>query len=133
MKRCAMPILAVMLVFLFAEGVFAEKISHHGVTAEADGAARDCLTCHDGTVGHNVVFCKVKCDFKSPHSILRNYPPRGKEREYASTASIQAEGIKLENGKVTCISCHNLRDGGRNHLVKARRGGGICSICHIKK
>ncbi len=125
MKRNALLTFAALLALLSADGVFAEKISHHGMTAASDGASRECLACHDGMIG--------KCNFQGPHSSLPAYPPRGKEHEYASIASLQASGIRLESERITCISCHDLRNNGKYHLVKATQGNTICGMCHIKR
>lgn len=124
MKRNALLTLAALLALLSANSLFAEKISHHGMTVQSDSASRECLACHDGMIG--------KCNFQGPHSGMTAYPPRGKEHEYASVASLQVAGIRLENGKMMCISCHNLRNNGRYHLIKARQGNDICGVCHIK-
>jgi predicted CXXCH cytochrome family protein len=124
MKRIALLALATLLVPLSAERVFAEKISHQGVTADPDSAARECLSCHDGMIG--------PCNFKGPHAKLPAYPPKGKEREFSTTASITAAGVRLDNGRLTCISCHDLRGSGKNHLIKAGSGNEICGLCHIK-
>jgi predicted CXXCH cytochrome family protein len=125
MNRIAFLALAILLVPLSEDSVFAEKISHQRVTADPDSPARECLACHDGTVG--------KCNFQGPHSKLPVYPPRGKEREYASVASLKTSGIRLENGRLTCISCHDLRNSGARHLIKAGQGNTICGRCHIKR
>ena len=125
MKRNILITLAALLVLLSADGVFAEKINHQGVMADPDSSARECLSCHDGTVG--------KCNFQGPHSSLPAYPPRGKEHEYASIATLQASGIRLENGRMTCISCHNLRNSGARNLIKAKHGNELCGMCHIKR
>jgi hypothetical protein len=123
-NRIALLTLAALVALLSADDVFAEKIIHHDVTADPDSTARECLSCHDGTVG--------KCNFQGPHSSLPKYPPKGKEREYAPVASLQTAGVRLESGKMTCISCHNLRHTGTYHLNKGRYGNEICGICHIK-
>jgi len=110
---------------------FAEQIAHHGVTADADAAANECISCHDGSLSHIVAFCRVLCDFSTPHSILKRYPPPGKQREYASAATVASKGIKLQNGLVTCISCHNLRNPAKNHLVVDNTNSKLCLICHL--
>lgn len=123
MKRITI-LTGVLLIPLFAASVFAERISHHDVTADPDSTARECLSCHDGTIG--------PCNFKGPHAGLPAYPPKGKERDYAPVAAIKAAGVRLENGKLTCISCHDLRNSGARHLIKPRQGSEICGMCHIK-
>jgi len=109
-----------------------ELISHHSFTTEANGPAYDCISCHDGSLAHIVSYCTVMCNFSTSHSIFKRYPPPGKEREYAPAASLAAAGIKLEKGQVTCISCHDLKNPGENHLVRLRGEKNLCRVCHIK-
>jgi len=111
----------------------AELVSHHSLTVDADAPALTCIGCHDGTMGPAVTFCTVRCDFKSEHVILKHYPPHGKETLYAPTAVIVAKGIRLEKGKVTCRSCHNLRNSAKNHLVMSNAGSQLCRVCHIRE
>lgn len=112
--------------------LFAEEVQHHGVTADADGALTQCISCHDGSVGEHVSFCTVQCDFKTPHSVLKDYPPRDRELSFAPIPAAKAKGIKFINGKVTCVSCHNLRNPAKNHLVMDNRGSRLCLTCHIR-
>jgi hypothetical protein len=125
--------LTLALIFPLPAHLFAEQIEHHGIRVEAEAKAEGCLSCHDGSVGHFVSSCTVKCDFSTSHSILKHYPPRGRERDYAPGAAILAKGIRLENGKVTCLSCHNLRNPKKNHMVVDVSKTDLCKICHIKK
>jgi len=64
--------------------------------------------------------------------MMKRYPPRGKEAQYAPTTVIQARGIKLENGHVTCNSCHDLRNASLNHLVMENTGSKLCLTCHLR-
>jgi predicted CXXCH cytochrome family protein len=111
---------------------FGEPVEHHGMTVEANSPAQACISCHDGSVSHVVSFCTVVCDFSTSHSILKNYPPRSKPSEYASASEVQARGIKLVQGQVVCISCHDLRKPGPKHLVMSNEGSALCLTCHIK-
>ena len=110
-----------------------ELIEHHGQMIDANSPARGCLSCHDGATAKFVSFCTVRCDFSGAHSLLRRYPPARKAAQYAPTAVIQARGIKLENGQVTCNSCHDLRKSTPNHLVMENTGSRLCLTCHIGK
>jgi doubled CXXCH motif protein len=97
---------------------FGEPAEHHGMTIDVD-SPEICANCHDA--GEH-----------SSHPIFKSYPPRGKEREYASAAELQAKGIKLVRGQVVCTSCHDLRNPGPHHLVKSSAKSELCLICHIK-
>lgn len=123
-------VLATVLLALFQLRSKAEMIPHHGLEVLADGVAMDCLGCHDGSVAGVVSFCRVECNFRSPHSILKTYPPLGKEEQYLPLESMLQEGMKLEDGKITCISCHNLRNSDRFHLQLDDAGRELCFVCH---
>jgi predicted CXXCH cytochrome family protein len=118
-------------LLLWGSVLHAEQVQHHGGMVDADGTASQCLSCHDGLISHNVSFCTVRCSVTGSHSIEKNYPPPGKEASFAPVASVKAKGIKLINSKVTCISCHNLRNPAKNHLVMDNQGSKLCLACHL--
>jgi predicted CXXCH cytochrome family protein len=122
--------ISVLVMLLVSSPATAGMVEHHGQSVEAEGTAKDCLFCHDGSQAKHVSVCTVKCDFRAPHSILRPYPPKGKESKYAPVAVLIAKGVRIEEGKVTCISCHNLNNPAPGHLVRDEQGR-MCTICHI--
>lgn len=123
-------LLGLILFVLLVRLPHAELVEHHGLQVEAD-TATDCIVCHDGMVGSNVSYCTVDCGL-SNHAVLTAYPPPGKEREFTTAETLTAKGIKLENGQVTCISCHNLRNTQQYHLAMETNGSALCYACHIK-
>lgn len=110
-----------------------EKIDHHGHTVVVSGDISDCIVCHDGTIASNTSFCIKNCDYNTAHSVVRNYPPQGQEDSYAPTSSLLEKGIKLYDGKTTCLSCHNLKNQDRFHLAVDNSGSKLCYTCHISK
>lgn len=89
---------------------------------------RECLACHSGSSAKPVSICiDDHCLYKKNHSLMRRYPPPGKEREYASEFEITEAGCVLEDGKLTCLSCHDLTKP-PPHLI--RTGDNLCYICH---
>lgn len=91
--------------------------------------AQECLDCHNGMVGIEIRICTgTECLYSKSHSLMRRYPPPGKERQYAPLSTIKAAGCLLEDGKVTCLSCHDLTKPA-NHLI--REGDELCRICHL--
>ena len=126
------PLFVFLAVLSVASPAITDKVVHHGNTVDAEGIAESCISCHDGSIAGNISFCTVKCDFSTPHAIMKKYPPAGKSAFYAPVAEARAKGVRIVNGKVTCISCHNLKNEGRYHLVQDDRGK-LCAICHIKK
>jgi predicted CXXCH cytochrome family protein len=125
--------LRILLIVLFAASpAIAEKVEHHGNMVENEGTADSCIACHDGSSAGNAAFCTVKCDFSTPHSIMRKYPPRGKRALYAPSSEVKAKGIRLVNGMVTCISCHELKSRVAYHLILDDQGR-LCAVCHLRE
>lgn len=125
--------LTILLVVLFvASPAIAEKVEHHGNFVETGGDGYSCIACHDGSLAKNAVFCTVKCDFSTPHSIMKKYLPPGKRAFYAPMSEVKAKGVRFANGMVTCISCHDLEKRNRDHLILDEKGR-LCSICHIRE
>lgn len=119
--------------FGVASALPAEEVRHHGISVEADGTLVQCVSCHDGSAAHNVSFCTSQCSAATSHSVLKNYPPAGRQASFAPLAVVKSKGIKFDQGRVTCISCHNLRNPSKNHLVMENRGSSLCLTCHIRK
>ncbi len=128
---CAAWVIAGMI--LGGSALRAEEVEHHGVRADANGTLAHCVSCHDGSVAHKVSFCTVQCSALTSHPVLKQYPPRGQASSYAPAAAVIAKGIKLPDGKVSCISCHNIRVPEKNHLAMDNRGSKLCLTCHIRK
>jgi hypothetical protein len=116
-----------------AFSVNAEEVRHHDFLVEANGTIEDCLACHDGMIAHNVRVCTTQCSVLGVHSVMTHYPPPGKITEYAPAAVVKAKGIKLLNNKVACVSCHNLRNPAKNHLITVSGKSGLCGACHIRE
>lgn len=108
----------------------AEIVDHHGMVVAVMSEYYECLTCHDGMMAPAVEHCTGNCDFKSSHSIMRLYPPPGKEKEYASTEEVEAAGVKFLHGRIGCISCHNIEQSSKYHLVVDISGSRLCLTCH---
>lgn len=127
-------ILAVGFALLFALSgfLYAEQVEHHGQQVEQNGTTTDCIACHDGSIAKNVSVCTVKCGFNDSHSVFKDYPPRGKEGSYVPVNSLQEKGIQLVNGKVACISCHDLKKTGKYRLVIDNEKSRLCFACHIQ-
>ncbi len=126
------PFLGLMLIALLPAASPAGPVQHHGLTVESDGSSAQCLACHDGSTAGAVSYCTVQCDFRSSsHVIEKDYPPRRNRDSFASVAEVTAKGVKLINGKVTCISCHDLKNPARFHLI-VNGDRKLCSICHFK-
>lgn len=135
MKVLALITLTVMFAFLLyflKGGVSAEQIAHNGWMVDDSGDPNDCIVCHDGTTAPLARYCTVDCSAVTSHSILKEYPPSLKESTYVPVELLQEKGIRLFNGKVGCVSCHDLRQTTGDHLVMDNAGSALCFSCHLK-
>lgn len=129
-RKSFVPLLSAVMVAAAISAVAADVVDHHGNAVAVAADYYECLSCHDGMVATSVAYCSGNCDFKNSHSILRSYPPPGKEREYAPVAQVEAAGIKFLHGRIACISCHNIERRDRYHLVVDMAGSRLCFTCH---
>ncbi len=114
--------------------VLAQEVPHHGHMVEMSDP-EDCLACHDGAMAGNVIPCpEINCTLNSQHShsVFREYPPVGKEADFNPAHKVKAAGIRLKDGQVTCISCHDLANQDRYHLVMENGRSRLCRTCHIR-
>lgn len=111
----------------------AEMLDHHGTTAESEGTTAYCLTCHDGTSAKKVAVCTAQCTIKA-HKSLFKYPPPGRDKDFAPLQAVLAAGVKFEDGLVTCISCHDLRNQEKYQFAidSTPFAQKLCYACHVE-
>jgi len=102
---------------------------------DPDGALLDkysieCLSCHDGTVSK---FPRVEVKkgiwqhgIGDSHPIGIDYP---RSNDLTDPESLPKE-VRLFNGRVGCLSCHEIYSKERNMLVMNNRGSRLCMTCH---
>ena len=122
--RLLKPVMiAAALSLSFALLLYAAEVSHNVMMVESEGSAADCLKCHG------------KSSSVRSHKILVVYPPPGRGKAFKPLADVLKAGIKLENGMVTCISCHNLLNSNKNHFAVETNNSGyaqkLCYACHL--
>jgi predicted CXXCH cytochrome family protein len=131
-------LLGLLLLFLFMRTLSAETIAHHGYMVNAEGSPVECLACHDGSAATSVANCVgINCNLPkgSPgnsHPVSKPYPPEGREDDYLPANQVTAAGIRLVNGQVSCISCHDLKNPGAQHLIINNGKSTLCLSCHKK-
>jgi predicted CXXCH cytochrome family protein len=104
-----------------------------------------CLGCHDGTVatstigGAHSMLAGVREGFAMPDGFVwRDHPigiPYSRERrEYRPESFVLKEGIRLPEGRVECISCHDPHNahGHAKMLSVSNKRSALCLTCHIK-
>jgi hypothetical protein len=124
-------VLSVTLTALSGLGValcFATDNPYH-VSAVGALSMQECMNCHDKGSQKRVVICLGdNCLYSQSHSLMHRYPPRGNESRYAPVSDIEKAGCILENGKVSCLSCHDLTKPAPHLILE---GDKLCQICHI--
>ncbi len=119
------------LLFFLNDSLSAEHLEHHEFEVDNSGDPNACIACHDGVSAPYARYCTTDCSAATAHSILKEYPPSQKVSSYAPVESLLEKGIRLFNGKVACISCHDLKNNTENHLVIDNRGSALCFSCHL--
>lgn len=127
MKRL---VLSAIVSALACTSPWAEEIEHHGVMADSESSAYECLSCHDGQIAKQIHTTDKLGRYLCTHPINRDYPPADKRTEYLPLETVTAAGIKLLQGQITCISCHNLKNPEKPHLVEPLDKSDLCFNCH---
>ena len=124
--------LTTVLLVLQAGFSGAEPVDHHGLQVDPRAGAHACIACHDGLIATEAHYCMVNCSFRTPHPISVPYPSQDRDASYLPQDSLERAGIVLVDGKVVCVSCHNLNNPVRYHLVMDNAGSQLCYACHRK-
>lgn len=111
---------------------------------ELDDSTLLCLSCHDGVMASDVFSYAHATRSPTPlgtswigsgsltsHPIGVKYPAA--DPTYNAAAAVTADGrIKLPNGRVQCISCHDPHNTHRvrGMLVNSNEGSRLCLSCH---
>lgn len=104
-----------------------------------DQTSRRCMGCHDGvnaTEFRNTM--PGQTGARSVGDRSRNHPvgvayPRGRRRGAGTrlrSVSLVPARVRLPNGKVSCVSCHNLYGTGRGRLTVPIEDSALCFSCH---
>jgi len=116
-----------------------DRADPRGGSSLLDTGTRRCLSCHDGasaiesknvtpwTHSRGYVGDKRR---SHPVGVLYGDPSRPKDLSPLRPASSLPQGVALPDGKVGCISCHNLYAGTRHLLTVPIQGSELCLTCH---
>ncbi|MBI5837497.1 MAG: cytochrome c3 family protein [Candidatus Eisenbacteria bacterium] len=122
------------------------------VDPQPTGVSMACLSCHDGTVGLDVItnvpnsysgsaavgttmpagMFNLGTDLRNDHPVSVSYD-NTLDTKFKSSTSVTAAGLQLYSGKVQCASCHNPHTAANRPFLRVSNGGSnLCLTCHIK-
>ncbi|MFQ5552046.1 MAG: cytochrome c3 family protein [Gemmatimonadales bacterium] len=124
------------------------------VDAAPSGVSMACLSCHDGTVGIDVVINvpnsyagtgatgttfgdiggvkNLGSDLRNDHPISVAYSTSD-DPAFNSVTSIETAGLVLYGGKVQCATCHNPHTAANRPFLRlSNSGSSLCLTCHQK-
>jgi predicted CXXCH cytochrome family protein len=120
---------------------FGKKNSSYNQGDTLDSFSRNCLSCHDGLVAHDVKVdyrnapgTKIKSfDGTKEHPIGMNYAAYSAmdSHSYKPAAAYNSKMIFV-NGRVGCLTCHNPLNPEKSHLVMSDFRSALCLTCHNK-
>lgn len=98
-----------------------------------------CGKCHNGKVAHNIAVKVIGTDLRNDHPISMKYAGlKFKDPDFRAPPPpdthnnrVFPNGVKLYNGYVECMSCHNVHDPSRELLLRANAEV-LCLTCHMK-
>ena len=117
-----------------------------GQSADSSGARLDessatCLTCHDGSLAPDEgipdlepgVWHHGGYSSTTSHPLGVDYRAAmiHKRRGYREISTLP-DVVKLPDGKVECVSCHNLYSHNKHLLSISNEGSRLCLTCHRK-
>ena len=127
----AITIVTIILVVLGINLFFqAEAVEHHGYKVDIKAGRSGCLSCHDDVLAKTIPRCMPVCLFAESHPVNQAYPPPNRRNEFKPVSVTEQGGIKFVDGKIDCISCHNLLVNNRSHLRIQNRENQLCTFCH---
>jgi predicted CXXCH cytochrome family protein len=93
-----------------------------------------CGKCHNGQIAHNIAVKVIGTDLRNDHPISMQYAGIGwadPDFRAPDTPAGFDNGVKLYNGNVECMTCHNVHDT-RNELLLRANAEVLCFTCHTK-
>ena len=107
-----------------------------------DGQTRQCLGCHDGvSAGESLNRTPWERrhgfheDKRQNHPVGVRYPnrtPKNFSVPFRPASGLPAR-VRLPEGRVSCVSCHDLYAGDEHLLTVPNKGSELCFTCHDLK
>lgn len=97
----------------------------------------DCAACHDGWMGPGTDFTGTFLgqDFSNDHPVSIEYSTADPGLKPRPANGVFANGVKLVDNKVECVSCHDPHDPDpqrKPFLRVSNAGSALCYTCHDK-
>lgn len=95
-----------------------------------------CYTCHQpgGPTGVDLSASLITTDLRDDHPVGFTYPVGKPGLATPPANGVFPNGVRLINGKVECLSCHQPHDpANRPFLVTSNAGSALCLTCHLKE
>lgn len=116
------------------DDVINQPLTHTGPNAPGETIKRCATDCHKGgdpSGGFNWEKVWFELDFSKQHPISITYDPV-RDAGFRPAAAVEAAGLKLEDGKVQCNSCHDPHtQQNRKFLRVPNSAGSLCLVCHL--
>lgn len=101
---------------------------------QLDEISLGCMACHDGTLGKNGMM-KLQGDnsaISGGHSMGVDYNNISYRKSgYRNIHNIR-QSIKFVDGRLGCLSCHDLQNKEKKHLAAPMESSKLCFECHSK-
>lgn len=106
---------------------------------DVDAHSLHCLGCHTsgsyaggGTVSLGTSGVIRHASGAVAHPIGRTYPDAGRRADYHPQAQLAQKNVLLSDGKLSCISCHEVYKKEHGRLVMTMERSALCLACHAK-
>jgi predicted CXXCH cytochrome family protein len=119
-------------------GVFAKKNFTFENSEYLDTFSAICLSCHDGKSASKVMPNLKNSPNKKniimaisvKHPIGMDYNRYAAANSNLKSMDEMSLDLYLVEGRVSCITCHDPLNSGKNHLTITKTGIDLCSACH---
>jgi predicted CXXCH cytochrome family protein len=118
------------------DDVINPPLTHTGPSAPGETIKRCATDCHNGgnpAGGFNWENVWFDTRLEKQHPISITYDAT-RDAGFRPATAVEAAGLKLEDGKVQCTTCHDPHtQQNRKFLRIPNTGGSLCLVCHVTR